>query len=293
MLAKNEFISLLQNPTSVGAEDVNSISSVIDSYPYFLTARLLKVRGLKNINAIGYESYLRKTASYTPNRETLYHLLMQEQLKTNIKQSEEVLEPTKEIVIEVESITEEIVESKEIQLIEKTEETKEVSELEHLILKEAVNASLAYELDPELLPTNTIKKETEPHNTEEIESKPVDVKQATTFSSWLKTVNDSPSTSVPKEIQDSSIEILIDQFIQTEPRIKPTKKEFFTPENMGRLSLVEDPDFVTETLAKIYAQQGDFERAISAFKKLSLKYPEKRTYFASLVKNIEKQLKQK
>ena len=49
----------------------------------------------------------------------------------------------------------------------------------------------------------------------------------------------------------------------------------------------ESMDFVTETLAAIYADQGYYDKAIDAYAKLILLYPEKSTYFASLVNEIK------
>ena len=46
-------------------------------------------------------------------------------------------------------------------------------------------------------------------------------------------------------------------------------------------------DFVTETLASIYAQQGYYKKAVQIFEKLSLKYPEKSTYFAAQIEKVK------
>ena len=53
-------------------------------------------------------------------------------------------------------------------------------------------------------------------------------------------------------------------------------------------STAENDDIITETLAAIYFQQKNYEKALDAYKKLSLKYPEKSIYFATQIKEIEK-----
>jgi hypothetical protein len=80
---------------------------------------------------------------------------------------------------------------------------------------------------------------------------------------------------------------IIDRFIEEEPRITPIKATIYNPVNMARKSTVQPDDVVTETLAMIYAQQGNFEKAISFYEKLSLKFPEKSVYFVTLIQDLK------
>ena len=49
-------------------------------------------------------------------------------------------------------------------------------------------------------------------------------------------------------------------------------------------------DFCTESLAKVYAEQGYPDKAIEIYSKLSLRYPEKSVYFASLIEKTEQKI---
>ena len=69
---------------------------------------------------------------------------------------------------------------------------------------------------------------------------------------------------------------------------KKENPSFFSATEIAKKSLSENDDFITETLAKIYIEQGHFDKAINAFEKLILKFPEKNTLFASQINEIKK-----
>lgn len=90
------------------------------------------------------------------------------------------------------------------------------------------------------------------------------------------------------EIEVNKIEDkLIENFIKSDPRIVASKSEFYSPGNMARLSAQDHQDLISETLARIYAQQGNLRKAIETYRKLALKSPEKSSYFAALIKDLE------
>ena len=80
---------------------------------------------------------------------------------------------------------------------------------------------------------------------------------------------------------------LIDAFLaKGDVRIGPIRDSLESTEEWAKQSLVEDPSLVTETMAKLYASQGQLGRARKAYKLLSLKYPEKSVYFAAQLKKL-------
>ena len=123
---------------------------------------------------------------------------------------------------------------------------------------------------------------------EVVETKPA--KEEMSFEDWLNFVETPIKSSSEKNKEQIS---LIDKFItaEAEPKIKPKVDTAPETEQLVKSGEVERDDFITETLANIYIKQRLYEKAISAFTKLSLKYPEKNSYFANQIKKIEKLIK--
>ena len=92
----------------------------------------------------------------------------------------------------------------------------------------------------------------------------------------------------PELVQDLKNE-LIDKFIQNEPRIQPQKGEFYSPSVAARKSVIFDEDLISETLADIFYKQKLFDKAIKAYEKLTLMFPEKSTLFAARIQKIREE----
>ena len=115
------------------------------------------------------------------------------------------------------------------------------------------------------------------------------------FSEWLKLTHFKPidrEKDIDEKTKLKPIEktTKIVDFISASKDKELPKKEFFSPTNTALQSTTTNNNLMTETLAKVYLEQGHYEKAITAYEILSLKYPQKSSLFANQIKAI-KQIK--
>ncbi|MCR9067076.1 MAG: hypothetical protein NXI00_24135, partial [Cytophagales bacterium] len=98
-------------------------------------------------------------------------------------------------------------------------------------------------------------------------------------------------TQSKENTEEESKEKIIDEFISTSPKIsKADKSKLASEEDKEDLSDKSSrfqADIGTEYLAEIYVEQGKIERAISIYEKLSLKFPEKKSYFVARIEELK------
>ena len=79
--------------------------------------------------------------------------------------------------------------------------------------------------------------------------------------------------------------VIFESFSKIKP-VKPT--DIKTPtEDLSAKSSEFKPEASSEYLAKIYIEQNKKEKAIAIYESLSLKFPEKKSYFAGLIKKLK------
>jgi len=121
---------------------------------------------------------------------------------------------------------------------------------------------------------------------------PLDFKSDETYSfgewlqlSQLKPIDRTVSSDRSRKKSKNNLD-LINDFIANRPRIKPAEDDNF--DDLSAESSTENEQLMTETLAHVYLEQKKYEKAIAAFTVLSLKYPEKSSFFADRIEAVKK-----
>jgi hypothetical protein len=307
---RNDFLNMIEDTVAVNRQKIGEVYELIDIFPYFQSAHMLLLRGLQNSADVKFESQLRNSAIHIADREVLYYLLT----KTISSSVEKVvtIQDVASPVVPVHDTEQTVIESAKnsehlISEIEKnSDETrnddnnnKDEKSSGHSILISTESNIEDSEGVMLLMDEDTSPAEEKvfymdpgfsvPDHGELLE---LDLDDNGTIIPEKDTVDNVPLVYEANKANKLSQSDLIDKFIITNPRIEPVKDKSNLPvEDISRPFVEEEGGFVTETLARIYVNQGYYSKAIDIYEKLSLKFPEKSSYFASQIEKVKEYIK--
>ena len=89
--------------------------------------------------------------------------------------------------------------------------------------------------------------------------------------------------------------VIIEKFLESEgnKNQKNQSNETLSIDELGKKSISEKDEVVTETLALIFEKQGKIDKAVDTYKKLIVKYPEKKSIFANRIEELNNKLENK
>jgi tetratricopeptide (TPR) repeat protein len=273
----SDYTYLINRPDAINEKQTEALGNVLDEFPYFQSARALRLKGLYNQNSFKYNFALKVTAAHTTDRTVLFDFITSEtftaiQKDLYDKKTLELLDIT---VVDSEIIIQE-----------------EKSELKINTLEQSILTSIKEALPSE---SNEDSKTTE----EKLAiGTPLDfsVSEKHSFQEWLQLSRTQPivretesvniSKTLPIDDNKKKKAAIIDRFIETSPKIPPVKHGVASTVTFD-INKDDNSYLMTETLARVYLEQKKYQKAIQAYEILILKYPEKSSFFADRISDIK------
>jgi hypothetical protein len=306
----SDLIKYIDKPQLLDQQSVIQLQKLVADFPYFQTAHMLLSVASKKWDASIYQQSLKKTAIVVTNRSHLFNLIHQaENPEAEVSKAEpEVAKKETRIDTQTEDSKQELdilkaaeIAAEPVAVVPDRKPVDAEEVLEKEIGKQVVEAFVEKE----------ILKTPETHS-----KSPAD--QPESFGDWLsflKKNNGQPYRQIEEQVSTGKLKkaaderqakketsertppssrkeknkAIIDKIIQSSPGLIRQKEEqkFYTPDIKAKESLLENEHLVTETLAKIYALQGNVNKAVRAYEILSLKFPQKSAYFATLIQKLK------
>ena len=304
-----DFTYLLQKPESISSvAQINQLEEIITDYPYFQAAHAVHLKGLKNTNSFKYNNALKVTAAHTANRDVLFDFITSPEFLDNSNKVTAITElaKLKEMNVtseEVASPPNMLEESIDKPLPQNLDDAEKILNDDLFETKEPVILEKAEDNEDEIEEEDEEEKPVE----DKTESEKLNIgeplhftkKEKHSFAQWLELATPKPEEE-PEEFKKEEAKKteekkpkkntkfdLIDKFIKNNPKISPAKNIEKKVDISNSVKLNKD-ELMTETLAKVYLEQKKYKKAIQAYRILSLKYPEKSSFFADRIKSVQK-----
>jgi tetratricopeptide (TPR) repeat protein len=267
-----DYTYLINKPDAINEKQTDALGRVLDEFPYFQSARALRLKGLFNENSFRYNYALKVTASHTTDRTVLFDFI------------------TSDTFV---AIQKGLYDKKILELLDISVSGYEVIKPE-IRLEPKIN-TLEQSILTTIKGTSTEEEESAEENLEIGKPLGFSKNEKHSFQEWLQLSRTQPivrekesenhsKTNSLDEDKKKKLE-LIDKFIQASPKISPVKQSSESSFSID-LNKTDNSYLMTETLARVYLEQKKYQKAIQAYDILILKYPEKSSFFADRIKDI-------
>jgi hypothetical protein len=253
---RDNILNYIQEPRRLDQNTLAEIEELVSVFPYFQTAYLLHVKNHHNIKSLKFNDSLRSASVRIGDRAVMYHLI-NDLLPTGFQDNIKVLGDA----------------------IPASEQQAE--------MKKVPGITAAGNIQPEK--TDKISLTSGQDLTEKKDQSVKPGKSSYTFTGWFEHL-DQNTTMKHEEMQAEEKKLkekeLIDTFLKIQPKIVLDKNISGEQKDISEEFIRHEDQLMTETLAQIYFRQGYYLKAIHVYEKLSLKFPEKSSYFATQINKI-------
>ena len=173
----------------------------------------------------------------------------------------------------------------EMSFDEKKIDAEQIIQAEIEVETESAEASASEEVQSEKVEETTVPMASDSIEEDKAEEE-TEAPQLNYFE-WIKQSTKKDvvvSNALETEEQERKF-ALLDAFLKSNPKIVPSDE--IQEIDIEAASSIEDESLTTETMAQLYMNQKQFKKAITAFKGLILKYPEKSSFFAIQIQEAQ------
>ncbi len=287
---KTAFIRHIKDPELLGKESLPELMDLVVQFPYFSTAHTMLAMNFYCENHILYDAQLKMAASLMNDRNILrQHITRIAKLKEQVALPDEYKPNQQPQPTVAETETETIHENQPP--VDSVEDTAQPVDQSIVQPVSPVAEPYAETAEPDSMQASDDDNSASQANQQLNDDDEADDDAYLRKQSLeeLKRLVAERIKKIEAEKKNASKtapakEELIEKFIRENPSIsRPQQQEFYNPAIAAQQSVVDNENIVTETLANIFVKQGHFDKAIGIYEKLSLKYPEKSSYFAALI----------
>ncbi|UPQ79881.1 hypothetical protein M0M57_03380 [Flavobacterium azooxidireducens] len=226
-----EYTYLLNNPNAVNEKQAKALETVVDSFPYFQSARALYLKGLYNQDSYKYNFTLKQTAAHTTDRSILFDFITSDEFTIIEK---DIYEQKLALLMDIE-----VIESETHLLPSQVENDKENIETKEEIVEEEIP-----EVEPKLAEIEVDKLTVLP--TVEFESSDIE---------FIRLENDPVIDEVSEEITVTEITpIEIDEIVTIS-----TEKETISETMVEEEEIEEEPirlEILEETIEETISNEA-------------------------------------
>jgi hypothetical protein len=291
---RQQFSEWIANPEAVNPQGRKMLEEMSRRYPYCQTVQLLLAVSLQRAGDMNYPGQLKKAAAYAGDRRRLKSLI-EGVVKEPEKTPEIPAEPVPASNVEMDYLAAGAVSDAELDSIPPAEVMAEPARTFVFTPQPEPESHAPSVVEPVPVPESMVSHEK--MTREELlavvrkrlaeigagqgqeSPPPVPATPAQQHMDDPRAMPAEPSGSLDKMA-------LIERFIREEPKISRPRATFFSPADSASRSNLDEEEIVSETLAQLYARQGNTQKAIHIYEKLSLLNQEKSRYFAAQIEKL-------
>jgi hypothetical protein len=307
---RSDFINMIEDRVQLNRQMMGEVYELIDIFPYFQSAHMLILKGLQTNADVKFDKQLRISAIHIADREVLYYFLSSKPAAISDKRAtvvepkrtdEEIGSDHQQTVIESAKNSEQLISEIENNLADAQKRTDDEHTLTHShSILVASGTDIIQPDEVMMVPDEELSSDDEkifymdpgfsvPEVSDLLELESEEESGVTEEEISIMPDASSNKADGGKKLLQAA---LIDKFILTNPRIEPVKGPMAAHvEDISKPFVENEGGFITETLARIYINQGYYSKAIDIYEKLCLKFPEKSSYFASQIELVKVYLK--